>query len=148
MALAQSKVTAQGQISVPLEVRRRLGIGPGSILEWDEEGMFFRSDHANFARHGVPIAFFFTGLHHDYHQTTDTVDRINFPKLARGATYVYDLGFEIAQQDQRPLVDPGLWAKWRGQLRGPETPAAPMRVKPASEPSEKGGEKGGDEQEC
>jgi AbrB family looped-hinge helix DNA binding protein len=38
MALANSKVTAQGQISVPLEVRRRLGIGPGSILEWDQEG--------------------------------------------------------------------------------------------------------------
>ena len=38
MALAQSKLTAQGQISVPAEVRRRLGVGPGSILEWDEEG--------------------------------------------------------------------------------------------------------------
>ncbi len=38
MALAYSKVTAQGQISVPAEVRRRLGIGPGSVLEWDEEG--------------------------------------------------------------------------------------------------------------
>jgi AbrB family looped-hinge helix DNA binding protein len=38
MALAHSKVTAQGQISVPAEVRRRLGVGPGSVLEWDEEG--------------------------------------------------------------------------------------------------------------
>ncbi len=38
MALAQSKVTAQGQISVPAEVRRKLGIGPGSVLEWAEEG--------------------------------------------------------------------------------------------------------------
>jgi len=38
MALAHSKVTAQGQISVPSEVRRKLGIGPGSVLEWDEEG--------------------------------------------------------------------------------------------------------------
>ena len=38
MALAQSKVTAQGQISVPAEVRRKLGIGPGSVLEWEEEG--------------------------------------------------------------------------------------------------------------
>ena len=38
MPLAQSKVTAQGQTSVPLEVRRKLGIGPGSVLEWDEEG--------------------------------------------------------------------------------------------------------------
>jgi AbrB family looped-hinge helix DNA binding protein len=38
MALAQSKVTAQGQISIPVEVRRKLGIGPGSVLEWEEEG--------------------------------------------------------------------------------------------------------------
>jgi antitoxin PrlF len=38
MALAHSKVTAQGQISVPMDVRRKLGIGPGSILEWEEEG--------------------------------------------------------------------------------------------------------------
>jgi antitoxin PrlF len=37
MALAHSKLTAQGQISVPAEIRRRLGIGPGSVLEWDEE---------------------------------------------------------------------------------------------------------------
>lgn len=36
--LAQSKVTSQGQVSVPAEVRRRLGIGPGSVLEWDDEG--------------------------------------------------------------------------------------------------------------
>lgn len=38
MVLAQSKVTSQGQISVPAEVRRRLGVGPGSVLEWDEDG--------------------------------------------------------------------------------------------------------------
>lgn len=38
MALAHSKVTSQGQISVPVDIRRKLGIGPGSILEWDEDG--------------------------------------------------------------------------------------------------------------
>ena len=38
MPLAHSKVTSQGQISIPAEVRRRLGVGPGSVLEWDEEG--------------------------------------------------------------------------------------------------------------
>lgn len=38
MALAHSKLTAQGQISVPAKVRQRLGIGPGSVLEWDDEG--------------------------------------------------------------------------------------------------------------
>jgi AbrB family looped-hinge helix DNA binding protein len=38
MAIAHSKMTAQGQISVPVEVRKRLGVGPGSVLEWDEQG--------------------------------------------------------------------------------------------------------------
>ena len=38
MAIAHSKLTAQGQISVPAEVRRKLGVGPGSVLEWDEHG--------------------------------------------------------------------------------------------------------------
>ena len=38
MTIAQSKVTSQGQISVPAEVRRKLGVGPGSVLEWEEEG--------------------------------------------------------------------------------------------------------------
>jgi len=38
MALAQSKLTAQGQISVPAEIRKKLGVGPGSVLEWDEKG--------------------------------------------------------------------------------------------------------------
>jgi AbrB family looped-hinge helix DNA binding protein len=38
MAIAYSKLTAQGQISVPIEVRRRLDIGPGSVLEWEEDG--------------------------------------------------------------------------------------------------------------
>ena len=37
MAIAQSRLTAQGQISVPAEVRKKLGVGPGSVLEWDEQ---------------------------------------------------------------------------------------------------------------
>jgi AbrB family looped-hinge helix DNA binding protein len=38
MALAHSKLTAQGQISVPVNVRKKLGVGPGSVLEWDDDG--------------------------------------------------------------------------------------------------------------
>jgi antitoxin PrlF len=38
MSIARSRVTAQGQVSVPAEVRRKLGVGPGSLLEWNEEG--------------------------------------------------------------------------------------------------------------
>ncbi len=38
MTIAQSKLTSQGQVSIPAEVRRRLGLGPGSVIEWDQEG--------------------------------------------------------------------------------------------------------------
>ena len=96
----------------------------GFEIEWDQEGMFSRSDHANFARLGIPIAFFFTGLHKDYHETTDTPDKIHYEKLLRIATWVYDIGFELGTQAGRPQIDPKLWAKYRG--KGRETPAAPM----------------------
>jgi hypothetical protein len=96
----------------------------GFELEWDQEGMFGRSDHANFARMGVPIAFFFTGLHADYHQPSDTPDKIHYEKLLRIATWVYDIGFELATQAARPEIDPQLWAAYRS--RGSEQPAAPM----------------------
>jgi hypothetical protein len=94
-------------------------------LEWDQEGMFSRSDHANFARHGVPIAFFFTGLHKDYHQPSDTPDKIHYEKLLRIATYVYDIGFELGTQAGRPEIDPELWNKYSGKAG--KQPAAPLR---------------------
>ncbi len=97
----------------------------GFSLEYDQEGMFSRSDHANFAKMGVPIAFFFTGLHKDYHETTDTPDKIHFEKLLRVATYVYDIAFDLANEPGRPEIEPELWAKYRGKAA--ETPAAPMK---------------------
>jgi len=96
-------------------------------LEWDEEDVFFRSDHANFAKKGIPIAFFFTGFHHDYHQPSDTPDKIDYDKLLRVATYVYDIAFDLGTMSGRPLVDEELWAANRQKLNGPETPAAPLR---------------------
>ena len=96
----------------------------GLELEWDQEGMFSRSDHANFARLGVPIAFFFTGLHRDYHEVTDTPDKIHYEKLLRIASWVFDIGFELAQQQGRPQIDPELWKRYRG--KGRAEPAAPM----------------------
>ena len=94
-------------------------------LEYDEEGVFYRSDHWNFARYGVPIAFFFTGFHRDYHRPTDTVEKINFPKLARISRYVYDIGFELATAPHRPLVDEARWRRLR--QKGRAEPAAPVR---------------------
>ena len=101
----------------------------GFELEYDHEDMFGRSDHANFAQQGVPVAFFFTGLHMDYHQPSDTPDKIHYEKLLRVATYVYDIAFELANRDARPAIDPELWQKFRGSREGrrsPEQPAAPL----------------------
>ena len=59
MALAHSKLTAQGQISVPADVRRKLGIGPGSILEWDEDGeKIFVRRSARFTSQDIHRALF------------------------------------------------------------------------------------------
>lgn len=96
----------------------------GFELEWDQEDMFGRSDHANFARHGVPVAFFFTGLHRDYHQPTDTPDKIRYDKLLRVAGYVRDIAWELATAADRPRVDPELWQKMPRKER--REPAAPL----------------------
>ena len=68
----------------------------------DPEGVYTRSDHYSYAAKGIPIAFFTTGLHADYHRVTDTVDKITFPKMARIAQLVYETGFSIANSE-RPL---------------------------------------------
>ncbi|MBK8979137.1 MAG: M20/M25/M40 family metallo-hydrolase [Planctomycetes bacterium] len=88
----------------------------GFVFEFDEEGMFSRSDHASFARQDIPVAFFFTGLHPQYHRGDDTVDKIDFPKLARVAQLVYSIAFELADRDERPTVD-RTWADTGGGRR-------------------------------
>jgi len=101
----------------------------GFDIEFDSEDLFTRSDHANFAYQGVPIAFVFTGIHKDYHQRTDTPDKIEYPKLLRIANYVYDIGFEIANSTNRPTVDMDLWKSFKkSDRRGrmPNEPVAPI----------------------
>ena len=101
----------------------------GFDIEFDSEDLFTRSDHANFAYQGVPIAFVFTGIHKDYHQRTDTPDKIEYPKLLRIANYVYDIGFEIANSADRPTVDMDLWKSFKkSDRRGrmPNEPVAPI----------------------
>ena len=62
--------------------------------------MYTRSDHYSYAVKGIPIAFFTTGLHPDYHRVSDTVGKIGFPKMARIAQLVYQAGFAIANTDR------------------------------------------------
>jgi Zn-dependent M28 family amino/carboxypeptidase len=62
--------------------------------------IYGRSDHYSYAVKGIPIAFFFTGLHVDYHRPSDQVEKIDFPKLTRVAQLVYETGFAIANTDR------------------------------------------------
>jgi len=66
----------------------------------DPESVYTRSDHYSYAAKGIPIAFFTTGLHQDYHKVSDTVDKILFPKMARITQLVYETGFAIANTDR------------------------------------------------
>jgi hypothetical protein len=75
----------------------------GTWLEY--RNLYGRSDHANYARFNIPIAFFFTGLHQDYHMVTDEPEYINFPLYTRITSYLHDLAVELAQRPQRLVVD-------------------------------------------
>lgn len=73
---------------------------------WPEERFYFRSDHYNFARRGVPILFFFNGVHEDYHEVTDSPDKINSEKEARILKLLFYLGQDIANASRRPRWNP------------------------------------------
>ncbi|MGH7518550.1 MAG: M28 family peptidase [Gemmatimonadales bacterium] len=75
--------------------------------QWPEERFYFRSDHYNFARKGVPILFFFNGVHEDYHQPSDAPAKVNAEKESRILRLVYYLGREVANAPQRPRWNPG-----------------------------------------
>jgi len=65
----------------------------------DPERIFYRSDHYNFAKKGVPAIFYFSGLHEDYHQPTDTPDKIRYELLSRRAQMIFYTTWEIANRD-------------------------------------------------
>lgn len=65
------------------------------------ERIYFRSDHWNYAKHGVPVIFYFDGIHADYHRPTDTVDKIDFNKLTQVTRLVFETGWRLANLDHR-----------------------------------------------
>ncbi|GAA5522710.1 M28 family peptidase [Aliifodinibius salicampi] len=71
----------------------------------DPNQFYRRSDHWNFGRLGVPFAFFFTGIHEDYHQPSDEVHKIRFEKLSKIVRTMYASTVLIANADQPPAVD-------------------------------------------
>ncbi len=73
--------------------------------EDDPNRYYYRSDHYNFAEKGIPSIFFFNGTHDDYHQASDTVDKINFEKMARIGRLIFHTAWQLTNQDRRIEVD-------------------------------------------
>ncbi|WP_316840601.1 M28 family peptidase [Pedobacter gandavensis] len=71
----------------------------------DPNRYYYRSDHYNFAKHGIPVIFYFNGVHEDYHQPGDEISKIDFPMLAKRARLVYHTAWELANRPTRPKVD-------------------------------------------
>jgi Zn-dependent M28 family amino/carboxypeptidase len=69
------------------------------------QNIYCRSDHYHYARYGIPVAFFFTGLHGDYHQVTDEPQYLSYPNFARITGLVRDLTLRVANLERRPTVD-------------------------------------------
>jgi hypothetical protein len=73
---------------------------------WPQENFYSRSDHYNFARKGVPVLFFFNGVHEDYHRPSDSPDKIDGEKEARILQLLFYVGQDIANARERPTWKP------------------------------------------
>jgi len=71
----------------------------------DPEKIYYRSDHYNYAKLGIPIVFFYDYMTTDYHKPTDTADKINFVKIEKISTLVTELALRIANLEERLIVD-------------------------------------------
>ena len=72
----------------------------------DPNRFYYRSDHYNFAKNGIPIIFYFTGTHADYHQPSDTPDKIEYDLLEMRSRLIFYTAWNIANRDKRIVVDP------------------------------------------
>lgn len=73
--------------------------------EDDPNRFYYRSDHYNFAKHNIPVIFFFNGVHDDYHQPTDTVDKIEFDLMEKRARLIFHTAWDLANRERRTPVD-------------------------------------------
>lgn len=110
VAIGRDESTLGRSLDETLRAHPELGL---EIIDdpWPAERFYFRSDHYNFARKGVPVLFFFTGTHEDYHQPGDEADRILYDKTARIARLIFHLGRRIADADDPPEWDPAAYRR-------------------------------------
>jgi Zn-dependent M28 family amino/carboxypeptidase len=80
----------------------------------DPEQYFYRSDHFNYAKKGIPIIFYMDGDHADYHQVSDSIEKINFDSMEKVTKTIYATGWTLANRATRPKVDKPLPASVTG----------------------------------
>ncbi len=73
--------------------------------EKDPNRFYYRSDHYNFAKNGIPIIFYFNGVHDDYHKATDTEEKINYDILTKRTQLVFLTAWELANRNERLKID-------------------------------------------
>jgi hypothetical protein len=73
--------------------------------EKDKNRFYYRSDHYNFVKKGIPAIFYFNGVHEDYHKETDDVEKINFKKMENIARLVFFTAWELANRKERIIID-------------------------------------------
>ena len=71
----------------------------------DPNRFYYRSDHYNFAKHNIPSVFLFNGVHADYHQASDEVNKIEFDALVKRAQLAFSIAWELANKKSRPVLD-------------------------------------------
>lgn len=80
----------------------------------DPEMLFFRSDHFNYAKKGIPIIFYFDGVHEDYHRATDSADKIDYEKMEKVTRTIFATLWKLANAKSRPKVDKPVPAQLSG----------------------------------
>jgi Zn-dependent M28 family amino/carboxypeptidase len=88
------------------ETNRRVGLELRFRYDDHPMNLIRRSDHWPFLAHGVPVALFHTGLHPDYHRTSDTVDKLNFAKMEKVTRLVYLTAWNTADEITKPRLIP------------------------------------------
>ena len=73
--------------------------------EKDRNRFYYRSDHYNFVKKGIPAIFYFNGVHEDYHKETDEVEKINFKKMENIARLVFFTAWELANRNDRIIIN-------------------------------------------
>jgi Zn-dependent M28 family amino/carboxypeptidase len=99
--------TELGDIVEAVNTRSRLGFAFDYQYDADNHpaNYYCRSDHYEYARFGIPIVFFSTGGHRDYHMLTDEPQYVDYPHLARVTTLIRDIALDVANLDHRVVVD-------------------------------------------